>query len=78
MHRVYPTDIPLTDEEQAEEERLEDEHDELVAQIEAGEADDKAEPRIEAIQARLAVLSIAQEAYTPQDIAKAGCYVTMD
>ncbi|MCW5712818.1 hypothetical protein WMC41_31190 (plasmid) [Shinella yambaruensis] len=78
MHRVYPTDIPLTDEEQAEEERLEDEHDELVAQIEAGEADDKAEPRIEAIQARLAVLSIAQEAYTPKDIAKAGCYVTMD
>lgn len=54
MHRVYPTDIPLTDEEQAEEERLEDEHDELVAKIEAGEADDKAEPRIDAIQARLA------------------------
>lgn len=78
MHRVYPTDVPLTDEEQAEEERLEAEHDELVAQIEAGEADDEAEPRIETIQARLAVLSIAQEAYTPEDIAKAGCYVTMD
>ena len=78
MHRVYPTDVPLTDEEQAEEERLEAEHDELVAQIEAGEVDDEAEPRIETIQARLAVLSIAQEAYTPEDIAKAGCYVTMD
>ena len=78
MHRVYPTDVPLTDEEQAEEERLEAEHDELVAQIEAGEANDEAEPRIETIQARLAVLSIAQEAYTPEDIAKAGCYVTMD
>ncbi|MCM5688626.1 ParB/RepB/Spo0J family partition protein [Sinorhizobium meliloti] len=30
MHRVYPSDIPLTDEEQAEEERLEAEHDDLV------------------------------------------------
>lgn len=78
MHRVYPSDIPLTDEEQAEEERLEAEHDDLVAQIEAGEADEDAEPRIEAIQARLAVMSMAQEDYTPEDIAKAGCYVTMD
>ena len=40
--------------------------------------DDEAEPRIEAIRARLAVLSTAQEAYTSEDIAKAGCYVTMD
>ncbi|TAA50528.1 ParB/RepB/Spo0J family partition protein [Shinella sp. JR1-6] len=78
MHRVYPSDVPLTEEEQAEEERLEEENDDLVAQIEAGEADDEAEPRIEAIQARLAVLSTSQEAYTPEDIAKAGCYVTMD
>jgi ParB family chromosome partitioning protein len=78
MHRVYPSDIPLTEEEQAEEERLEAEYDELVAKIEAGEADDGAEFRIEAIQARLAVLSMAQEAYSPEDIAKAGCYVTMD
>ncbi len=78
MHRVYPTDVPLTDEEQAEEERLEHEHDELAEQIEAGVADGGAEPRIEAIRARLAVLSTAQEAYAPEDIAKAGCYVTMD
>ncbi|NGO66586.1 ParB/RepB/Spo0J family partition protein [Rhizobium daejeonense] len=78
MHRVYPSDIPLTEEEQAEEERLEAEYDELVAKIEAGEADDEAEPRTEAIQARLAVLSMAQEAYSPEEIAKAGCYVTMD
>ncbi len=78
MHRVYPTDVPLTDEEQAEEERLEHEHDELAEQIEEGVADGEAEPRIEAIRARLAVLSTAQEAYTSEDIAKAGCYVTMD
>ncbi|MGQ3281155.1 MAG: ParB/RepB/Spo0J family partition protein, partial [Shinella sp.] len=78
MNRVYPSDFPLTDEEQAEEERLEAEHDDLVAQIESGEASEDAEPRIEAIQARLAVLSTAQEDYTPEDIAKAGCYVTID
>ena len=68
----------MTEEEQAEEERLEAEYDELVAKIEAGEGDDEAEPRTEAIQARLAALSMAQEAYSPEDIAKAGCYVTMD
>jgi len=78
MHRVYPSDVPLTPEELAEEERLEAEYDDLVVQIEAGEADEEAEPRLDAIQARLAVLSTAQEAYIPEDIAKAGCYVTMD
>lgn len=78
MRRVYPNPVPLTEEEQAEVERLQAEHDGLAAQIEAGEADDEAEPRVEAIQARLAVLLAAREAYSADDIAKAGCYVAMN
>lgn len=78
MHRVYPVAVSLSDEERAEEERLEAEHDDLVAQVEDGEGDDGTEPRIKAIQTRLVVLAAAQEAYTSEDIASAGCYVAMD
>ncbi|WP_245337535.1 hypothetical protein [Shinella sp. HZN7] len=78
MRRVYPHQVELTEEEQAEVDLLEAENDDLAAEIEAGEADENAEPRVEAIQARLAVLLAAREAYSAADTAKAGCYVAMD
>lgn len=78
MSRVYPKNAPLTDEQQAELDRLEEEHAELAELIEAGVADDEAEPRIEAIQAKMTALANTGEAYDPDDLAKAGCYVLMD
>ncbi|MCA1371575.1 ParB/RepB/Spo0J family partition protein [Bradyrhizobium sp. BRP14] len=78
MPRVYPETVALTDEQQAERQRLETEYDELAERIEAGVADDEAETRVEAIQVRLAALADAEEAYDPADIAKAGCYVLID
>lgn len=78
LRRVYPHRVELTEEEQAEVDLLEAESDDLAAEIEAGEADESAEPRVEAIQARLAVLLAAREAYSEADIAKAGCYVAID
>ncbi|GEC33931.1 hypothetical protein N181_29250 [Sinorhizobium fredii USDA 205] len=78
MPRIYPQTVALSDEQQAEAERLDAEYAELAVLIEAGVADDDAEPRAEAIQAKLAVLADAEEAYDPTDIAKAGCYVLID
>lgn len=78
MSRVYPKDVPLTDEMQIELDRLEEEYAELAELIEAGAADDEAELRAESIQAKMAVLADTGQAYDPDDLAKAGCYVLMD
>ncbi|NTF44030.1 ParB/RepB/Spo0J family partition protein [Rhizobium rhizogenes] len=78
MSRVYPKDVPLTDELQIELDRLEEEYAEVAELIEAGAADDEAELRAESIQAKMAVLADTGQAYDPDDLAKAGCYVLMD
>ncbi|QKK28012.1 ParB/RepB/Spo0J family partition protein [Rhizobium hidalgonense] len=78
MSRVYPKDVPMTDEQQAELDRLEGEYAELAELIEAGVADDEAEPRAESIQAKMAALADRGEIYDLEDVAKAGCYVLMD
>ncbi|MBP1848322.1 ParB family chromosome partitioning protein [Rhizobium petrolearium] len=78
MSRLYPASVPITDEQQAELDRLEEEYAEIEEMIEAGVADDEAEPRAEAIQARMAALMEPSEAYDPDGLAMAGCYVLMD
>ena len=78
MSRVYPKDVPMTDEQQAELDRLEGEYAELAELIEAGVADDEAEPRAASIQAKMAALADRGEVYDPEDVTKAGCYVLMD
>ena len=78
MSRVYPKDVRMTDEQQAELDRLEEENAELAELIEAGVADDEAEPRADAIRAKMAELADTGEVYDPDDLAKAGCYVLMD
>ncbi|SEI14628.1 chromosome partitioning protein, ParB family [Rhizobium tibeticum] len=93
MPRIYPQTVALSDERQAEVERSEVEYAELAELIEevlptmtpnraprrrGGVADDDAEPRAEAIQAKLAALADVEEACDPADIAKAGCYVLID
>lgn len=45
---------------------------------EAGVADDEAEPRADAIRAKMAELADTGEVYDTDDLAKAGCYVLMD
>jgi len=78
MSRVYPKDVPMTDEQRADLDRLEEENAELAELIEAGVADDEAEIRADAIRAKMAELADTGEVYDPDDLAKAGCYVLMD
>jgi ParB family chromosome partitioning protein len=78
MPRVYPKDVPITDEQQAELDRLEAEYAELAELIEAGVADDGAETEAEAIQAAITALADTGEVYEADDLVKAGCYVMMD
>lgn len=78
MSRVYPQDVPMTEEQRAKLDALEAEYTELAEQIEAGVADEAAEIRAEAIDVEMAALGNAVEAYEPADLVKAGCYVLMD
>ena len=78
MSRVHPKDVPMADEQRAELDGLEEEHAELAEMIEAGVADDEAEPRTEAIQAKMTALADTGQVYDTDDLAKAGCYVLMD
>lgn len=78
MTRVYPQEIPMTDAHLAELNALETEQAELASRIEAGTADDDAEARVETIGATMRELSSVAEAYEPEALAKAGCYVLLD
>ena len=77
--RVHPTLAEPTDEEKAEIERLHVRHDELV-NLDEDEWTDELIEEAEAIEPRLAEIQHAIKAravYTPDDIAIAGCIVTV-
>lgn len=78
MSRVYPQDVPMTEEQRAKLDALEAEYTELAEQIEAGIADEDAEIRAEAIDVEMAAIGDNHEAYDAAALAKAGCYVLMD
>lgn len=78
MRRIYPQAVDLTTEQQAELDALDAEYTELTAIFEAEEADDVTEVRFEEVGNRMEELRSLGEAYRPEDIERAGCYVSMD
>lgn len=74
--RVYPQQVEKTDAEQAELDRLQEEHDELEALIESEESDEGTKVRLVEIAARIAELD--RETYSTDDLARAGAILTMD
>jgi ParB family transcriptional regulator, chromosome partitioning protein len=70
--RLYPERIALSDEDQAELDRLTAEYDELVDTDEDGEIE-----RINAIDQRIDELSSEMERWTPDTLATAGAIVTL-
>lgn len=76
MRRIYPEERELSDAEQQEFDRLEAEHDALVDASD-GEVNEANEAEFARIEAALAALTGA-EAFKPEDIARAGVFVTLD
>ena len=74
--RVYPAPLEKTENEEAELERLQDEHDQLEALIENGEGDESAEARLTEIVNRMNHL--AREVYASDDLARAGAIVSVE
>ncbi len=78
MRRVYAEDVPLSDEAQAELDRLNAEHEELSDLFEAGSATEEDEARVEEIRKRIDELTDIPPVYRANDMAIAGCYVFLD
>lgn len=78
MRRVYAEEHPLSDEAQAEVERLTAEHEQLADLFEAEEATENDEARVEEIRKRIEELTDIPPVYRVEDIAIAGCYVFLD
>ncbi len=74
--RVYPVPLEKTEDEEAELERLQEDHDALEALIESGEGDEGAELRLAEIVSRMNELD--REVYASDDLARAGAFVAMD
>ncbi|WP_246802795.1 ParB/RepB/Spo0J family partition protein [Ensifer sp. ENS02] len=73
--RIYPDDVELSAEDQAEYDALVNEHGDLAELID-GEADDEAAgQRIAEIDRRLDEISAKKEAYRPEDMARSGVVV---
>ena len=73
--RVYPTEVELSAEDQAEHDALDSERDELADLIDNDVADEKTEQRVAEIDRRLDELSKKQEIYQPDDMARSGVVV---
>jgi ParB family chromosome partitioning protein len=73
--RVYPTEVELSDEEQAEHDALVSERDDLAELIDNDVADEDAGQRVAEIDKRLDELSKKQESYLPDDMARSGVVV---
>lgn len=78
MRRVYAEDVPLSDEAQAEVQRLTAEHEQLADLFEADDATEKDEARVEEIRKRIDELTDIPPVYRSEDVAIAGCYVFLD
>ena len=74
--RVYPAPLQKTEDEEAELERLRQEHDQLEAVIESGEGDESAEARLTEIIDRINYLE--REVYASDDLARAGAIVSVE
>ncbi|HWU63686.1 MAG TPA: ParB N-terminal domain-containing protein [Ensifer sp.] len=74
--RVYPAPLERTENEEAELERLQEEHDQLEAAIESGEGDESAEARLTEIVNRMNHLH--REVYASEDLARAGAIVSVE
>ncbi|OEC93373.1 ParB N-terminal domain-containing protein [Rhizobium sp. YK2] len=74
--RVYPEQVEKSETEQAELDRLQQEHDALEASIENEESDEGTEARLAEIAARIDELD--REAYAPDDLARAGAIMSLD
>jgi ParB family chromosome partitioning protein len=77
MKRVYPAEVMLSDEQQVELDSLDAEYDELAELIEAGAADKDTEGRMLVINGRMGELQNLTEAYSSDDLEKAGAIVTI-
>ncbi|ASY61454.1 ParB/RepB/Spo0J family partition protein [Sinorhizobium sp. CCBAU 05631] len=75
--RRYPQPVDLSEEDQAELDRLTAEYDELAEQINADAADDEAEARLEELDKRIDALRDRGEAYEPEAYEIGGTIVTL-
>lgn len=73
--RVYPTEVELSAEDQAEYDALDSERDELTDLIDNDVADENTEQRVAEIDKRLDELSKKQEIYQSDDMARSGVVV---
>ncbi|SMF25822.1 MULTISPECIES: ParB/RepB/Spo0J family partition protein [Rhizobiaceae] len=80
--RIYPTEVELSAEDQAEHDSLSQEHDDLTELIDGEDDEDGDDESIEAavqrlaeIDKRLDELSAKQETYLPEDMARGGVVV---
>ena len=78
MARVYPQKMELSDADQARLDQLSEEYDSLAELIEAGAADEDAEPRLAEVEKQIEALREGEEAYQAEDLAKAGVILTLD
>lgn len=78
MRRVYPQKMDLSEADQAKLDQLSEEYDSLAELIEAGAADEDAEPRLAEIEKQIDALRSAEEAYQAEDLARAGAVLTLD
>ena len=73
---VQPAPVELTVEQQAELAKLSEEYDELAATAEAEDLSDDQNVRLQEVEDAIENLT-EQEAYTSEDIARAGCFVSI-
>ncbi len=73
--RIYPLDVELPAESQAEYDALLSEHDDLVELIDSDVDDESAAQRIAEIDRRLDEISASKEVFRPEDMARSGVIV---
>lgn len=78
LGRVYPQKVELSEADQAKLDQLSEEYDSLAELIEAGAADDDAEPRLAEVEKQIDALRDAEETYQAEDLAKSGAILTLD
>lgn len=78
LGRVYPQKMELSEADQAKLDQLSEEYDSLAELIEAGAADEDAEPRLAEVEKQIDALRDAEEAYQAEDLARAGAILTLD
>jgi len=76
FRRLHPVPLPLSEEAEAEQRQLADEYEALFTGMEDG--DEEASERLDAIQQRMEALSDTGDAFSPEDIARAGAMITID